>query len=258
MNGRKWGAIAAVAAVVSLSAEVSAAGEPGFYVGATASRVEYDLDRNTTVTPPINTFLPPPTFVLPPTGGFFPMPPVTAIIIGGTANFVALRPDEVQVDDVDGGWSATLGYRINRYVAAEVTYADFGEASVDQRYRFATIPELPPFPDLTLDATVSVSGPSVAVLGSLPLGERWELFLRGGVLFADQEIKTRSAVGSSTAAFAREFSDEVLTAAAGVQWAFAPRWTARLEYQRTDDLEAGDLNAENRIDAASLSVLFNL
>jgi hypothetical protein len=252
MNGRKWGAIAAVVAVVSLSAEVSAAGEPGFYVGATASRVEYDLDPNSLITPPILTLIPPPT------GGFFPLPPVTGIIVGGAVNFVALRPDEVQVDDVDGGWSATLGYRINRYVAAEVTYADFGEASLSERYRFATIPELPPIPDLTRNATVSVSGPSVAVLGSLPLSERWELFLRGGVLFADQEIKTRSAMGASTAAFAREFSDEVLTAAAGVQWAFAPRWTARLEYQRTDDLEAGDLNAENSIDAASLSVLFNL
>jgi opacity protein-like surface antigen len=252
MNGRKWLAIAAVVSVVSLRAEVTDAGEPGFYIGATASRVEYDLTANPIVTPPIFTFVPPPT------GGFFPTFPVTGIIIGGVVNFVAVTPDEVQVDDVDGGWSATLGYRINRYVAAEVTYADFGEASLRERYRFATIPELPPFPDLTRSATVSVSGPSVAVLGSLPLGERWEVFLRGGVLFADQEIKTRSAVGSSTAAFAREFSDEVLTAAAGVQWAFSPRWTARLEYQRTDDIEAGDLNAENRIDAASLSVLFNL
>jgi hypothetical protein len=252
MNGRKWGAIAAVVSVVSLSAEISVAGEPGFYVGATASRVEYDVNTSTIVTPPIFTFVPPPT------GGFFPLPPVSGIIIGGAASFVALRPDEVRVDDVDGGWSATLGYRLNRYVAAEVTYADFGEASLSELYRFATIPELPPFPDLTRKATVSVSGPSIAMLGSLPLGERWELFLRGGVLFADQEIKTRSAVGSSTAGFAREFSDEVLTAAAGVQWAFAPRWTARLEYQRTDDIEAGDFNAENRIDAASLSVLFNL
>lgn len=252
MNGRKWGAIAAVVAVVSLSAEISAAGEPGFYVGASASRVEYDLDRNTIVTPSIFTFVPPPA------GGFFPLPPVSGIIVGGAVSFVALRPDEVQVDDVDGGWSATLGYRINRYVAAEVTYADFGEVSLSERYRFATIPEVPPFPDLIRSATVSVSGPSVAVLGSLPLSERWELFLRGGVLFADQEIKTRSTVGASTATFDREFSDEVVTAAAGVQWAFAPRWTARLEYQRTDDLEAGDLNAENSIDAAALSVLFSL
>lgn len=252
MNGRKWWAIAAVVSVVSWHAGISEAGEPGFYVGATASRVEYDLDTNTIVTPPIFTFIPPPS------GGFFPLPPVSAIIIGGTGNFVALRADEVHVDDVDGGWSATLGYRINRYVAAEVTYADFGEASLSERYRFATIPELPPVPDLIRSATVSVSGPSVAVLGSLPLSERWELFLRGGVLFADQEVRSRSTVGASTATFSREFSDEVVTAAAGVQWAFAPRWTARLEYQRTDDLEAGDLNADNRIDAASVSVLFNL
>lgn len=255
MNGRKWLAIvAAVVSVVSLSAEITEASEPGFYVGATASRVEYDLSTNTIVPPPIFTLIPPPT------GGFFPLPlpPVTAIIIGGSTNFVALRADEVQVDDVDGGWSATLGYRINRYVAAEVTYADFGEASLSERYRFATIPELPSFPDLIRSATVSVSGPSVAVLGSLPLSERWELFLRGGVLFADQEVRSKSTVGTSTASLARDFSDEVVTAAAGVQWAFAPRWTARLEYQRTDDLEAGDLNADNRVDAASVSVLFNL
>jgi hypothetical protein len=56
----------------------------------------------------------------------------------------------------------------------------------------------------------------------------------------------------------RDFSDEVVTVGAGVQWAFLPRWTARLDYQRTDDLKANEIMGESRIDQASLSVLFGL
>jgi opacity protein-like surface antigen len=55
----------------------------------------------------------------------------------------------------------------------------------------------------------------------------------------------------------RDFSDEVVMAGAGVQWSFAPRWAARLEYQRTDDLKY-DNTGESSIEQASLSVLFKL
>jgi hypothetical protein len=251
MNGR-WGRIVAALAVVALGAEESAAGEPGFYVGVTGSRVEYDLD-----TSPVLAIA---TFVSPPLPGLWPrpLPPGIIGVIGFPVALVGAA-DRVEIDDVDAGWSATLGYRVNRYFAAEVTYADFGEAAFTERFHFMGIPELPPLPDLVRSTNVSLRGPSFSVLGSLPLGERWELFLRGAVLFADQEVKTRIDSSNITgpALIEAQFSDEVAMAGAGVQWSFAPRWTARLEYQRTDDLEQG-FRAENRIDAASLSVLFGL
>ena len=153
-----------------------------------------------------------------------------------------IGPDSIEVDEVDAGFSAPVGYRINRYLAAELSYTDFGEYELIERYPTVT----------DVRYQLGVSGPSVSVLGSLPLGEEWELFLRGGVLFADQEVSL--TIGSS---FDRDFSDEVVMAGAGVQWSFAPRWAARLEYQRTDDLKY-DNTGESSIEQASLSVLFKL
>ncbi len=120
----------------------------------------------------------------------------------------------------------------------------------------------PPCRNVLRTYTVNARGPEVSVLGSLPLSERWELFLRGGVLFAKQEVESRTIIESPTATggqpIERDFSDEVITVGAGVQWAFLPRWTARLEYQRSDDLQPNEIMGESRLDQASISVLFGL
>jgi hypothetical protein len=222
-----------------LLATAAHAAEPGFYFAATASRVEHDVERRPGILslvpiahPPVLIIIPPPIFGVP-INPILP-PPV----------FEALRPLRVEVDEVDAGFSVTAGYRINRYLAAELSYTDFGEYESIERYA-----------DSAFDVRyqLGVSGPSVSVLGSLPLGEQWELYLRGGVLFAEQEVSLQP--GSSV--YERDFSDEVVMAGAGVQWSFAPRWAARLEYQSTDDLKP-DNSGESSIDQASLSVLFKL
>lgn len=213
----------------------AAAAEPGFYFGATASRVEHDVEGYPGI--PIAFAYPslPPVF-----GGISPIPPIFLTPISPAPPY-ALFPTSVEIEEVDAGFSATVGYRINRYLAAELTYTDFGEYERIER-----------FGSSALRYEISVGGPSVSVLGSLPLGEQWELFLRGGVLFADQEVSTNASLRNE-----RDYSDEVVTGGVGVQWSFAPRWAARLEYQRTDDLKY-DNTGESSIDQASLGVLFKL
>jgi hypothetical protein len=210
------------------------AAEPGFYFAATASRVEQDVEG----LPGLVIFAASPGPIF---GGIISRPPPGGgVIIVNPPN--AIGPTSVEIDDVDTGFSATVGYRINRYLAAELTYTDFGDYERIERYSFGS----------PVRYELSVTGPSVSVLGSLPLGEQWELFLRGGVLFADQETSLR--IG---AVLKRSFSDEVVMGGAGVQWSFAPRWAARLEYQRTDDLEY-DNTGESSIEQTSLSVMFKL
>jgi hypothetical protein len=225
--------------VTFLFATSAYAADPGLYFSATASRVEHDVEGRPGILslvaishPPVLIVIPPPIFGVP-INPILP-PPV----------FEAIRPLRVEVDEVDAGFSVTAGYRINRYLAAELSYTDFGEYESIERYSISA---------LDVRYQFGVSGPSVSVLGSLPLGEQWELYLRGGVLFAEQEVslKLASSLGE------RDFSDEVVMAGAGVQWSFAPRWAARLEYQSTDDLKY-DNNGESSIDQASLSVVFKL
>lgn len=259
MNRGVFGCAAtAVLMFVSLGCEITAAAETteqnerGFYVGVTASRVEHDVEGWPGIPVAIAT-LRPGGPIPPPVLDFFgptPRPPgddgpVAPPIFPPYAP-IAIVPTKVEVDEVDAGFSATVGYRVNRYLAAEVSYADFGEYEVTQHYSFGiTRYEL------------GVRGPSVSVLGSLPLGERWKLFLRGGVLFSDQEASIKVTSDSPSSTPDRNFSDEVVIAGAGVQWSFTPRWTARLEYQRTDDMKY-DNTGESSIDQASLSVLFEL
>lgn len=223
---------------LTLSTAAQAA-EPGFYFGATASRVEHDIEGYPGELIAIAN--PTPTPIFPPGGGVTPRP------IPGDPIFVDpifVGPAAIDIDEVDAGFSLMVGYRINRYLAAELSYTDFGEYQRILRFPLT-------FP--TISTQISVRGPSVAVLGSLPLGEQWELFLRAGVLFADQEVST-----SANSTFERDFSDEVAMGGAGVQWSFATRWTARLEYQRSGNLQYGNTAGESSIDQASLSVLFKL
>jgi opacity protein-like surface antigen len=169
--------------------------------------------------------------------------------------------DEVSADETDIGWNVALGYRVNQYLAAEVSYIDSGEASLIEYYR-PVVNTLPvALSEITRSYTVSSRGPALSVLGSWPLSAKWELFVRGGVLFAKQEVEATTRASGEVSVprpIKRDFSDEVVSVGAGVQWAFLSRWTARLEYQRTDDLQANEIMGESRIDQASLSVLFRL
>lgn len=238
--------------LISLTCEIAEAAEPGFYVGAAGGRSEQRLDKQAGVGPIVIADLP----------DFDPFPAFPIVrppIDGNPAFFIPALPAGTTADETDVGWNFALGYRVNKYLAAELSYVDAGEASLTERY--ATPPPYA-MPDVLRTYTVNSRGPAVSVLGSLPLSERWELFLRGGVLFAKQEVESRTIIESPNAIngppIDRDYSDEVFTVGAGVQWAFLPRWTARLEYQRSDNLQSNDIMGESRLDQAALSVLFGL
>lgn len=236
MNRGVQGAATAMLLFASLSGEFATAAERGFYFGATASRVKHDIEGM----PGIPLLIAFPT--LPPDFGYIGPTPIFPTPITPSPPYAELARS-TEINDVDAGFSALVGYRINRYFAAELTYTDFGE--YERIDRFAGAP--------SFRYELGVTGPSVSVLGSLPLGEQWEVFLRGGMLFADQDVSTKVISRMS-----RSYSNEVVMVGAGVEWSFAPRWATRLEYQRTDDLEYGSTLGESSIDQASLSVLFKL
>src|SRR5262245_49606711 len=101
----------ASATLASLFAVPALAAEPGFYVGASLGRAEEDPRSNG-----IDVGL-----------GFFPI------------QIQHIDPTSVETDDGDVAWGATLGYRINRYVAAEIEYIDFGTADITEHYDLTTL-----------------------------------------------------------------------------------------------------------------------
>jgi hypothetical protein len=176
------------------------------------------------------------------------------IIVGGDFGAVTVQRTDLETDSDSTGWRGLAGYRFSLYVAAELEYLDFGTSEIHESY----LVDLGfPFPDnlvINQDFATDVSGPAVSALGKLPVGEHFEVFLRAGVLFADSKVRMaqRSIPSSIT------YSDRVLYGGLGVDWNFAGRWSARLEYQRSKDIEPNLDIAESHVELLSLGVLFKI
>lgn len=229
--------LAALATLASTLTVPALAAEPGFYVSASLGHAEEDPKSNGTL---IGI-------------GLFP------------TSLQRVYPTRVEVDDSDVAWGATVGYRINPYVAAELEYVDFGTADISEHYDLATIlptliggpvgtPVLISPADLTRTFSSRIKGPALSVLGTLPVGKNWDLFLRAGALFADRTV----GVGQSIGIGDNTFGSTVWLAGAGVDWSVANRWAVRAEYQRTGKLDGNFLIGGTELERISLSVLFRL
>jgi outer membrane protein with beta-barrel domain len=220
----KTRSLSGFAAVVCLSTVWAGAAEPGFYLTASLGMGDED-------------------------------PKSAGTNIGNYVGVFHIEPDQVDVDDGKAAWSVGLGYRINKYLAGEVEYIDFGTTHVTEHYTIDDqgFPVPFPFPTvLTLDYSSSVTGPAFSLLGTLPLGENFELFLRGGALFGSRELNT----GFGT--LDDEFSRTIFLAGAGATWSFAHRWAVRAEYQQTGKFSESFVSGETKAQRISLSVLFKL
>lgn len=124
-------------------------------------------------------------------------------------------------DDKDTAWKLLGGYRFNRYVAVEGSYIDWGEVT----------------------ANVTVSGTraevaakqhsyGLAAVGTLPLGERFELFGKAGFLMTEQETRR---ITPSPSTVNREESE--LHYGLGAKYLFTKNWVLRGEWEKTDKLK---------------------
>lgn len=222
MDCKRWVLIAS-GSLVAMGATPVIAAEPGFYVAATVGHAEENPGASDGI----------------------------AVIPAPFGSITQVFPERVEVDSGDVAWGAAIGYRINRYVAAKVEYMDLGTATVSEDYFLAAPgPFFPPgLLQFTRRYTSKISGPALSVLGSLPLGDSFDLFLRGGVFFADRKIG--GADGNT-------FGDTVWLGGVGASWSFASRWTLRAEYQRTGETDSHAFAAATDTERASLSILFRL
>jgi opacity protein-like surface antigen len=211
--------------LATISATPALAAEPGFYLGAGLGRADEE-PRSVGINVAI---------------GLFP------------TSIVRLDPEQVEIDESDVAWSATVGYRINSYVAAEVEYMDFGTTDITETYRIPP-PPIPQVPTITRRYSTRVTGPALSVLGTIPVGKRFDVFLRAGVLFADREMEINQSVGLGDTTF----GSSVWLAGAGVDMSLASRWSLRLEYQRTGETDESILVGGTELERVALSVLFRL
>jgi len=195
--------------------------EKGFYIGAAIGQANHDFEKSDGIN----------------------------IGISGFGLIFHTDPVGVDTDEDVSAWNAMLGYRINRHMAAEISYMDFGDVDVTERYNTAGI--VPTFPNITREFNVALAGPVASVLGCVPVGAGFELHARIGYLFAHQELEERFSRRQS-------FGNDAWIGGIGTTWSFAKRWAVRLEYLRTNDLDAHERIGASKIEVLNLGALLRL
>jgi hypothetical protein len=162
---------------------------------------------------------------------------------------------ESSLDDSDLGWGLQVGYRFNRYVAAEVGYVDLGKGLYEAILSVDDGVET--FPVEVSSRFVS-SGPTAAVLGMLPIGERFDVHAKAGVYFADTRFRARVRDVEFDENILHEevhAGEQEVFLGLGGAWNISDNYSLRFEYQRFLDIGDDD-TAETDIDLISLSLLF--
>jgi opacity protein-like surface antigen len=232
-----------------MGAQTTFAADQGFYFGLNAGQAKYDfkpIPRNELIIPvgTVPPFAAAGTPALNPASGYLPL----LDTVFRTSSPVFARPIRAYwipgKDDKATALGVFAGYRIFRYAAVELSYADLGSLHEYQ----PAINLTPTIRTLAVDSDLETSGPTISALGILPLTEQWEVYLRVGGIFAEQKV-------THTTDFSHDettYGADGFLFGAGTQYDFGSHWTVRLDYQRFDDVGDGNGLGEADIDVLSL------
>jgi len=125
------------------------------------------------------------------------------------------------------------GWRFLRYLAAEVSYIDYGEAKATSAVAGAPA-----------TGTSKVKAAGISALGILPVGERFSILGRLGLL----ETRTRTQVSGAVSGLEDKDETEMHVGIGALyQFSRGRGWGMRLEYERLND---------SKIDLFSLGVQY--
>jgi OmpA-like transmembrane domain len=114
---------------------------------------------------------------------------------------VSLVNGSSTLDKSDLTYGFAVGYSLSRHFAVEAGYVSLGKS------RYRTTGSVTPPGSVTatpanLDVDISTKGPTLAIAGFAPLGNRFDLHARGGLMFSD----TTATVAVSAAGTADQLS----------------------------------------------------
>ncbi len=151
---------------------------------------------------------------------------------GGVGSFDVQIDDFDDVDDTidrydsdDTAWKAFVGWRMNPYLAFEAAYVNLGS------------PDDEVFPDTNV--TVETDGFAPYVVGTLPIGDWFEVFAKAGYYWYSTDVRVSSPFGSVS----DDDSDSTFTWSAGLGVNIFERVNIRLEYEQFDFDDTDDAKA---------------
>jgi OOP family OmpA-OmpF porin len=143
---------------------------------------------------------------------------------GGIGQFNAGIDDVDDVDNTIDGWDESdntyklfAGYRLNKFLSFELDYINLGEPSGDV------------VPGFNVDSAVDGFAPYV--IGTIPLGNWFEVYGRLGYYFYDANVGVQDQLGGRV-----EFDEESqdLVYGAGIGANIGERFNVRFEYEKYD------------------------
>lgn len=127
----------------------------------------------------------------------------------------------ITCDDKDSAWKLVGGYRINRHLAIEATYIDWGEVSGLVQFMGQR------------DVSADQQSKGLAAVGSVDLTRQLSVFGKLGRLWTDQKLVT----ATSSATTGREETETEWHYGVGLKYALTKNWAARAEWENTEKLK---------------------
>ena len=146
-------------------------------------------------------------------------------------------------DDSDTGFKIFGGYQFNPNFAFEVGYYDLGEAKVSGTDSFLG----------STTATIEASGFNFALVGSIPLGERFELMAKAGIFRWEMDVSATSSIFGSGSENETGFDPMF---GIGGAFNFTKNLGVRVEYEKFLDVGDEDTTGQSDVDFLSASLIF--
>ena len=147
-------------------------------------------------------------------------------------------------DKTDKAWKLFGGYQLNRNLAAELAYTDFGDVVARGTIGGAAV-----------DASLQSKAWELSGVGLLPVSREISLFAKLGVYYATTDSQASAAVPNFSSAGSRSDSNTDFTFGAGVRVFITRNLGIQAEWQRYNDV-GGDSTGTSDIDMLSAGILF--
>lgn len=177
------------------------------------------------------------------------------VAIDAFSQFGNLLDGDSTLDDGDTTWSIFGGFRINEYIAFEAGYLDLGSPNYRADVLFEPL-GIPPAIDAFMNIEFNATGFTTAFVGSLPLGEMFDVHGRLGIFFSETELEIR--VGDDQGGDTQRLSgdDTDIFYGAGAAMHLGSSWSLSLDYQLYKDVGNEDNTGETDVDSVTLAAMY--
>ena len=154
------------------------------------------------------------------------------------------------VDDTDGSYAITTGYRLNRYLAGEVSYFRLGAS---QYYAQGTVSDGGSILPATFWVGYRSKGIAIGGAATLPVGRYLELRARGGISNTDTRLKFTATVESDELSDKSSDNSQDFYYGAGVGLNFWTYYRIGIDFTKYDGMGKASTTGDTDIDNVQLS-----